>query len=373
MKSSLSRRSAFTLIELLVVIAIIAILIGLLLPAVQKVREAAARAKCTNNLKQLGIGLHAYHDVANKFPVGQSNDDNGQWGWMALILPYVEQAPLYAALTNTAFNDRMWVPPGGGGGSNAWSQNPPTGSPNIDNIHAASVIGRCDANNAILTATGGTPCVYTVIPTFQCPSDILPTQGNRNGTWGKTNYVGNLGNTANWNGGAGAASYGCGGTAGNRMNGVLLHANDNNNTYVTGIAGITDGTSNTFMVGEATSSTNVSPSNIGTGQFPYWAGANAAGCNGTTAVGAVLRVADNVSYPNATFPSTTGTYQAPFALFAGNATSTSPDAAFGSQHTGGANFAMADGSVRFVRNTIAATNYAAAASRNGGETLSLDN
>ncbi|MHC5541821.1 DUF1559 family PulG-like putative transporter, partial [Singulisphaera rosea] len=108
MRSSLDRqRRGFTLIELLVVIAIIAVLIALLLPAVQAAREAARRAQCTNNLKQIGIALHSYHDQSGSFPLGGVNLGKSSQGWngtsnslswRALILPQLEQNNIYNAL-----------------------------------------------------------------------------------------------------------------------------------------------------------------------------------------------------------------------------------------------------------------------------------
>jgi prepilin-type N-terminal cleavage/methylation domain-containing protein len=123
--SHLRSRRAFTLIELLVVIAIIAVLIALLLPAVQQAREAARRTQCRNNLKQMGLALHNYHDVFNRFPARRYGTTNtgcsGNFcsnsgritAWIAM-LPYIDQAPLYNAIQA---GDPTWgagaIAPGG--------------------------------------------------------------------------------------------------------------------------------------------------------------------------------------------------------------------------------------------------------------------
>ena len=113
MKRCSHRSRGFTLIELLVVIAIIAILIALLLPAVQQAREAARRTQCKNNLKQIGLALHNYHDVYGTFPIGNRNYLSGEgadWGqsWWVGVLPYLDQAPLYNGfkqdIANSGYN-----------------------------------------------------------------------------------------------------------------------------------------------------------------------------------------------------------------------------------------------------------------------------
>ncbi|HVK12444.1 MAG TPA: DUF1559 domain-containing protein [Gemmataceae bacterium] len=340
-------RKGFTLIELLVVIAIIAILIGLLLPAVQKIREAANRLKCSNNLKQIGLALHNYHDTQNKFPVGMPGLDARCWGWRVYILPQLEQDNIFNQMQ--ADTARFWLPPNMGGGGNGeggttWD---------IDAIPQSKVNGP----GALNVATGSPRNTLSI---YVCPSDILPSRNS--GGYAKSNYVGNSGSSRVFNTVQNAwvsawpygTWYGCGQVKGSAQNGMLLYANDSYETWVVTMAEVSDGLSNTFMVGEASVSQNVAPMITNHGAYPVWVGGNDNGvCYGWFTAGNALRLADDVFKLNLR-------------------TSDQSNASFGSRHTQGANFALGDGSVRFVRQGMDVRTYAAAATRNGGEVMFLD-
>src|SRR5579862_4502228 len=167
-------RCGFTLIELLVVIAIIAVLVALLLPAVQQAREAARRSQCKNNLKQLGLALHNYHDTANTLPpgwIGNAASSGNCWGWGAMILPNLDQTVLYNALSSTAVG-------------------PKTGF------------------GAVMMSFPAVSALQTPLPVFRCPSDggkslvgpfpINNTVGGTTQFIGRTNYVGVVGSNINW-------------------------------------------------------------------------------------------------------------------------------------------------------------------------------
>lgn len=346
-KMSLSRknqRGGFTLIELLVVIAIIAVLIALLLPAVQQAREAARRTQCKNNLKQIGLSLHNFHDTFGKFPVGEMNDDHTNWGWPLFILPYMDQTPLYQVMTNVTDTNCAWVPPNMGGATNG------TGfpsAPNIDGINGATANwGRCQTNNTCGNATTPGGAASKVVPGYVCPSDVLPPK-TKNGL-AKTNYLACIGNSLPW---LGNTTTGLAATAAKNQNGLFRQCNDNNNTYVTNFSDITDGTSNTIAVGEVTSSVSALASGT---NHPSWAGGQAQFGGWSSAnFGEMFRAAD-IYYP----------------INSKSTTASISDNCFSSKHVGGSHVLLADGTVRFVSENLDGVTYSALGSINGGETVS---
>jgi prepilin-type N-terminal cleavage/methylation domain-containing protein/prepilin-type processing-associated H-X9-DG protein len=340
-----TRRRAFTLIELLVVIAIIAILIGLLVPAVQKVREAAARMTCSNNLKQIGLGLHNYHDTFKKFPPGYvdgntnpaltpDNDVGPGWGWAAFLLPYLEQGNVYNQI-----NFKVTV---GTGVNKQVSQLPLT----IFQCPSDSNQQSCVLYNWN-TYTGNNPPTITVAA---------------------SNYVGCNGWLECFNG-AGGSDVGGGGTDG--LAGVsgsggrgIFFRNSRNNT-----ASVTDGLSNTIFVGERSS--NHAPSTwtgaVPLAMCPAWMATTPFTSPNTppslAPVGPNGSAYDNADYGEAlVFGHTNATH-----LPSADTPLWDPDT-FYSFHPGpGANFLFGDGSVHYLTSGINPTSYQALGTIAGGE------
>ena len=355
-------RKGFTLIELLVVIAIIAVLIGLLVPAVQKVREAANRMSCTNNLKQFGIALQAFHDTYQKFPVGSTGTLNRQFGWGITVLPYIEQAALYTAITNDA--TVLISVPGGG--------------PNLYNGAAFNGDTGAGTRTCTINAAGTTAAftaIKTPIKTFMCPSDVWPATTTNNGM-GKANYLACAGNGLNaannavlpWN--TPASSNG------SLQNGVLVQANDTAQSWANNIASITDGTSNTIVLGEVSAQRLSGLYGLASANTPIWAGGNpnvggAAGRqhNYFRVTGGISGTALGTLY---TLNSQNTTTDATGGGAVNGANPMIMDRCFNSSHTGGGNFLLGDASVKFISNSIDPVAYAAAGTKATGETASIN-
>lgn len=300
------RHRGFTLIELLVVIAIIAVLIALLLPAVQQAREAARRTQCKNNLKNLGLALHNYHDTARVFPYAWGSNEEL---WSAMILPYMDQANLY--------NTLAWVYPGGG---------------NANNIQACEtelVLFRCPSMAQPMHAdyngiTARVPVSYRCVADSLAASDDASTR------------------PAPYN----TAAYGS--LEQYPLNGLMYGCSSN------GIRDVIDGTSNTLMLGESYTDCDYVKDNQGMDYFAVfspqidnWKPGAKTGTEYTEAAGStVVRINSRLN------PAVHGVLM---------------EMSFGSYHIGGAHFGMADGSVRFISENIDLNLYQALATIRGGE------
>ncbi|WP_406700768.1 DUF1559 domain-containing protein [Singulisphaera sp. Ch08] len=322
---------AFTLIELLVVIAIIAILIGLLLPAVQAAREAARRIQCQNQLKQIGLAMHGYHDVWQSFPPACLAPDalrpnrsatdfeiGSGWAWGALILPYLEQRPLYDA-ANFDFD---------------------FGS--ADSTDPRGILG-LKANKTVMN---------TSVSMFLCPSD-----GGGEGPIdlgdGSTRVLGSPGQYIASAGWMNSSQYEVQGTG-------VLYPNSR-----VALGEVSDGTSATLMIGERSRKlADAAWSGI---LWSYSTPAplcTKAGWPLKSCVGAMFLLMGRTG-PSSDILSGS--------IPGGNSLNRQAGAdGFGSLHPGGCPFLLCDGSVRFIKESVAPRVFQALASRAGGEVVSAD-
>jgi prepilin-type N-terminal cleavage/methylation domain-containing protein len=295
----------FTLVELLVVIAIIGVLVALLLPAVQSARESARRTQCANNLKQMGLAMHNYHDTFHVFPFGWS--DRGA-GWTTMILPQIEQKNLYETL--------QWAE------GNNWDTD------NTPNERAAG----------------------TFIPVFRCPSAAIKKSDDNQGIPNRVPscYLGVASSTADSDDQSTSV-------VGRSMENIDLEGIFFVCSKVR-MAEITDGTSNTFMVGECWHDRTAQDGN----EKDYWTigspQIDPCSCNGGSGGTEFSEFCGSTGVPyNARKIASTSGYV--------------KELSFSSFHPSGAQFCLGDASVRFVPFTIDSATYRALGSRNGGETL----
>ncbi len=343
------KRSGFTLIELLVVIAIIAILIGLLLPAVQKVREAAARSTCQNNLKQISLGSMNYESAFQTLPPGDTR--GGGFGtWAVPLLPYIEQENIFRLYQN--FDETV---------NNAWQYNTylPANTPPVFNAGPAGV----------------TAVTNSFIKSMSCPSD--PRAGASNtvpfGTvvLSRHNYAANFGNTVrrqlnvNQDLSLCTGATGCFAVFGGAPFQVSTGNGAAKGAKPVGLLAISDGTSNTLMFAEIKVGAN-SPNTDFRGVI--WWGPSAA---------------VNTFYQ----PNTTAKDQFQFATLIndesapGSPNNNMPGIGAGSlltalasrsYHTGGVIASMCDGSVRFTNNSVDVLTWRAMGTSRGGEVFSQE-
>jgi prepilin-type N-terminal cleavage/methylation domain-containing protein/prepilin-type processing-associated H-X9-DG protein len=336
-------RRGFTLIELLVVIAIIAVLIALLLPAVQAAREAARRAQCTNNLKQIGLAIHNYHDANLVFPPARKGCC---WGtWNIFILPYLEQTAAYNAWNSYGNNSGL---PGYIDGTFRYfgSANITVANMSISAFLCPSDLGT-NPNNPVTTTVNGVR--------YECKfRNYVVNQGNTN--VGQMNYPALT--TPTLITFAGAPFYDEG-SPNIDIQPQSSYFPGRNTRNIVGIAAITDGTSNTLAVSEVIMSQ-------GSGDlrgFTQWG----------DATGFETNIGPNSSSPDQHDWSTNWPNGPPLVPVPSNL-SVNNDKYYAarSRHPGGVNTAMCDGSVRFFKNSINIFIWRGLSTTNGGEVISAD-